>query len=74
MSAALVSFAARWKLRFLIFFSSFQIQKDAITMIYFTLTGSVLLSSKYFEWSFRCVTTLRNVDTKMKHLDFFFFL
>lgn len=36
----------------------------------FTLTTFVF-SSKYFEQSFNCVKTLGNVDTKMKHFDFF---
>lgn len=72
MSVALVNFVARWKLRFLIsFFLSFRLQRDVINMFYFTLTIFVLLSSKYFVQSFSCVTTLRNVDTKLKHFDFF---
>lgn len=66
-------FATRWKLWFSNFFSFFQIHRHAITMFYFTLASSVFLSPKYFEQSFRCVTTLRDVDPEMKHFDLYFF-
>lgn len=61
VSAEFTVFATRWKLWFLnvSFFPFFQIQRGAITLFYFTLTSSVLLSAKYFEQSFRCVTTQR---------------
>lgn len=60
VSAEFTGFATRWKLWFLnvSFFPFFQIQRGAITVFYFTLTSSVLLS-KYFEQSFRCVATQR---------------